>query len=49
MAKEYLDYEVLIAHENIDEIYRERARVSLDVQGAAKKYRVHLWQKTEQI
>ena len=48
MVKECLDYEVLIAHENIDEIYRQRARVSLDVEGAAKKYRVYLWQQTEQ-
>ena len=30
MVKECLDYEVLIVHENIDEIYRQRVQVNLD-------------------
>ena len=42
MIKEYLDYEVFIVPENIDEIYRQRVQVNLDSSGVDKKYQVHL-------
>ena len=48
MVKECLDCEVLIVHENIDEIWRERAQVNLDCCGGAMIYQVRLWHKTVQ-
>ena len=48
MVKECLDYAVLIAHENIDEIYRQRVQVSLDDWDVTKICQVHLWHKAEQ-